>query len=98
MPDGQIYFKTVAEGSLDIIPVKDGKFQGQAQAGQRRVEVYSFKEEMSAEMKKMYGDKPPAGTASKTNTIPAKWNTESKLTAEVKTSGVNEFKFDITSK
>jgi hydrogenase maturation factor HypE len=99
MPDGEIYFKTVQIGALDIVPIKDGKFQGQAQSGARTVEIYSFREGMSEEAKKMYGDKAPPGMGtSKENVIPAKWNAESKLTAEVKETGANEFKFEITAK
>jgi len=33
----------------------------------------------------------------KENYIPSKYNTESKLTAEVSAGGANEFSFDVTS-
>ncbi|MGO8747001.1 MAG: hypothetical protein ACLQNE_13520 [Thermoguttaceae bacterium] len=100
LADGQIYFKTVATGSLDIVPIKDGKFKGDVEAGNRRVEISAYREGKPSEAAvKMYGDKAAqmAGNT-KENYIPAKYNTGSKLTAEVKTSGPNEFKFDLTSK
>ena len=46
----------------------------------------------------MYGDKAAQMGFARENYVPAKYNTESKLTADVKTGGPNEFKFDLTSK
>lgn len=94
LDDGQIQIKTVATGALDSIPIQNGQFSGTAQAGMKRVEIYAFKIAP-----------PPAETTTgmpqeevKTNYLPARYNTESTLTAEVKETGANEFKFDVTSR
>ena len=39
MTDGIIYFKTIAEGSVDQMEIKDGKFAGKVEVGDRRVEL-----------------------------------------------------------
>lgn len=86
---GMIYFKTVAAGSIDSVDVIDGKYAGQAEAGVRRVEIIAYKPAT--------GGTPGMG-GSEVNYIPAKYNVDSKLTAEVTASGPNDFPFDITSK
>lgn len=86
---GLIYFKTVSEGSLDALDIVDGKFQGEAEAGERRVEITALRPS-------------PGGTpgmdAGEENFIPAKFNTNSTLTANVSKEQANEFDFAVTSK
>ncbi len=92
MPDGEIRFWAVEKGDFQTVPIKDGKFKGEAKAGKRKVEICAFR---------MGQDKVMSGLkveGTRENIIPAKYNTQSKLTAEVKADGPNEFKFEITSK
>jgi hypothetical protein len=93
LPDGTITFSIVAQGSVVSLPIKDGKFEGQATAGKQRVEIRAFRADAANDMYK--------GTAMegsmKTNFLPAKYNTESTLTAEIKTEGTTELKFEVTS-
>src|SRR5438552_15083087 len=42
MPDGMIYFKTIVEGSVDQMEIKDGKFAGKVEVGDRRVEICRY--------------------------------------------------------
>jgi hypothetical protein len=99
LADGEVYFKTIATGALDIVLVKDGKFEGNVEAGNRRIEIYSFQTPNLSEAQLAKLDPISRQTAkSRKNTIPAKYNTESKQTAEVKTSGDNTFEFAVTSK
>jgi hypothetical protein len=87
---GSIFFKKVSEGAIDEIEIKDGKFSGQAQEGDCRVEVNSFDVQIID----------PQGMKSevKTNKVAPQFNSQSTLTAKVTASGPNEFKFDVTSK
>ena len=92
LKEGRIYFKTVETGANDGADIKDGKFAGQSEAGPKRVEVSSLR---TVPIK---GAKPPMPTESKEETLPAKYNQQSTLTATVTESGPNEFKFEVKSK
>lgn len=88
LPSGVIYFKTIATGAIDAADIKDGKFEGKAQAGDRRVEISA------------YETVPPQGNGpmdapTQRNTIPPQYNLESKLTAQVNREGPNQFTFDL---
>lgn len=86
IPDGQIVFNAPTGGSLDIVTIKDGRFEGAAQAGERRVEIFS-----------LLTVKDPMGDYQK-NVLPPRFSgKESELTANVKTDGPNEFKFELKS-
>lgn len=90
LAEGIIYFKTILEGSVDEMPIKDGKFQGQVEIGERRVEVCR------------YGLGPPikfgnAELPNKIETLPARYNQESELTATVTEDGPNVFAFTLES-
>ncbi len=95
LAEGEIYFVTKETGQIDIVPVKDGKFEGDAKAGSRRVEIRAYNIETP---------KPPADMPdlkmepTKTNYLPAKYNTNSTLTADVSADKPNEFTFDLASK
>jgi putative lipoprotein len=91
MPDGIIYFKTIVEGSVDQMDIKDGKFAGKVEVGDRRVEVCR------------YGLGPPikmgnAEIPNKIETLPARYNQASELKASVTQRGANEFSFEVKSK
>ena len=91
MPDGIVYFKTIAEGSVDQMEIKDGKFAGTVEIGERRVEVcrYGLGEPIK------FGN---SELPNKVETLPPRYNYESELKATVTESGPNEFRFAVTSK
>lgn len=95
LPTGEIYLRTTETGSLNIVPVKDGRFSGRAAAGKRRVEVNSFREEITPEARAMYGD---SASPSRVNTIPETFNSKSTIVADVVPDAVNEFTFEVRSK
>jgi predicted small lipoprotein YifL len=91
MEEGTVYFKTIIEGSVDEMAIKDGKFQGMVQVGDRRVEVCK------------YGLGPPikmgaAEIPNKIETLPVRYNLDSELKATVKEDGPNDFTFAVKSK
>ncbi len=90
LADGEVSFLLTGEAPTTF-PVKDGAFSGDAYAGSNKVELRSYK------------SGPPLATdpnkaPTKMNYIPDRFNTTSKLTAEVVAGGANDFKFDIASK
>jgi len=94
--DGQ----PLAEGQVTLLgektapetfTVKAGSFQGEAKPGKKRVEIRAFKLGKPTKM----GDTEIEATPE--NYIPAKYNTESTLTAEVAAGGLNPNKFDVQS-
>ena len=90
LTEGTVYFKTVATGSLDALAVKDGKFEGAAEVGDRRVEVNAFKT-------KVVGTGEMKGEV-KENLVHPRYNIDSTLTATVTEAGPNTFKFEVKSK
>ena len=93
MPEGEIAFVKVSEGIRDMLPIKDGKFEGGVLPGERKVEIRAYRvEKVGVEM---YGDDAPE---SRINYIPPKYNEQSDLTATITESGPNEFKFEASSK
>jgi len=92
LPSGKVHFKTVAAGSIDTVEVKDGAFSGQAEAGDRRVEVSSTQEVKNPNAT------PGMGDTMVEETVAPEFNTKSELTAKVTESGPNEFKFEVKSK
>lgn len=90
LADGVIYFKTLQTGTLETFPVKDGEFKGDAQEGDRRVEISAYRTTIQ-------GSGAMKGEV-KENLIPPRYNVDSKLTAAVTRDGPNTFKFDLASK
>jgi hypothetical protein len=92
LAEGEIYFVT-AGLPPEIMAVKEGNFAGKAQAGQRRVEVYAYRQ----------AQLPPTATVQPTtpareNFVPERYNSASVLKEEVKKTGPNQFQFDLKSK
>jgi len=90
MTQGEIRFEVAGEPGHEL-QVKDGAFSGEANIGKNRVEV------------KMYKEGPPLSTdpekkPTKINVIPAQYNSQTKLSAEITSSGASDLKFDVTSK
>ena len=92
LAEGLIYFKTIATGAIDSAPIKDGKFEGQAEAGQRRVEIVSPKTVDNPNATPGMLDK------EQIETIPARYNRDSTLEEVVKADGANEYQFDLKAK
>src|SRR5688500_8553045 len=77
MPEGDITFVGEAGRAPETLPIKDGKFEGPVAPGKVRVEIRANK--MGKETK--MGD--TIIPASPENYLPAKYNSESTLTAVV---------------
>ncbi len=89
LTEGTVYFKTVQTGAFDTLIVKDGKFEGDAEVGVRRVEVNAYRTKTI---------KDAMGGEVKENRIPARFNADSTLAATVTADGPNTFKFEVKSK
>jgi len=92
MPDGEVMFVVVGKHTA-VMPVTNGTFTGQAAAGTNRVEVYSYK--AGGDVVEMGGEK---FGGEKENFIPAKYNANTTLSAEVTEDGGGDFVFPVTSK
>lgn len=85
LAEGEIYFVLPGDPPT-ILPIKDGRFEGKTQAGVHRVEICAYRPRSGkAEM--------PGMTLPPENYLPARYNSESKLSAEVTASGPNQFEF-----
>lgn len=93
MAEGEISFVSQQDAIRDTLPVRDGKFQGEIRAGQRKVEVAAYREERQGV--EMYGDQAPV---SRVNYVDPEFNYNSKLVASVNTQSANEYTFDVKSR
>jgi hypothetical protein len=97
--DGEVYFKT--PGLVpEVLPIRDGRFEGAVLPGHQRVEVYSYQIHAAPARP---ADQAPAGAGDETapgrvNVMPARFNERSELSAEVTTGGPNRFVFDLTTR
>ena len=98
MPEGEISF--FGEGETpQTLEIKAGAFEGQVKTGKKRVEIRAYKEGATMPAKgEMYKDKKPPGGTSRENIIPARFNSNSKLTAEASASGLEPHDFKVESK
>lgn len=76
-----------------VLPIKAGKFEGNVEAGDLRVEIRAYKTGAPIMM-----DGKPFGDPVKENYIPSKFNAESSLKASIPAGGTKDLKFDIESK
>jgi hypothetical protein len=93
LPEGTVTL--VGEGGTapTKFDVKEGKFEGMASPGKKRVEIRAFKIGKPTKMATEVIEATPE------NYIPAAYNTESKMTAEGGAGGgLNPSKFDVKSK
>ena len=88
MESGDVTFAVAGEVP-DTIPVKSGAYEGKAKIGTARVEIRTYR---PGKKNEMYPNEEP----SPENYLPARYNSDSKLTAEVKQDGPNEFNFEVT--
>ena len=91
MPEGEISFDLGRGQPPVVLPIKDGSFSGEVFGGKNRVEVNAYKQgpPLSTD---------PKGPPTRVNTVDARFNFQSTLTADVTAGGPNEFKFDVRSK
>lgn len=89
LPEGKINFITPAQGVIETLEVKDGKFEGKAQAGERRVEINSYKVEVV--------NKDGMQSEAQIELVPQEYNKDSKLVAQVTEEGPNNLSFDVKS-
>jgi hypothetical protein len=90
LPDGRITFISLATGHADAMPIKDGRFEGQAAAGERRVEFsVVINGRPSGPLIPGMPETVPQ------ESLPAQFNSESKYKATVLPEGVNECSFDL---
>ena len=92
LAEAEIYLLTKETGDVDSVSVRNGTFEGEAKPGNRRVEIRAYRE--GEPVAPMPGAEPEP---SRVNYIPARYNAESTLTAEVTPEGPNQFTFELTS-
>jgi hypothetical protein len=89
LKEGEIFFSL--EGKPPhILEIKDGVFSGAAAIGKNRVEIRAYKPGAPLSTD-------PTGTPPKVNYIPAKYNDQSTLDADVPAGGASELKYAVTS-
>lgn len=92
MPEGDIRF--IVDGQPPkSLPIKGGSYSGKVFVGKNRIEIVAYKAA------------PPSSSGlstddqnQKINYLPDRYNTQSTLTAEVASSGANDFPFTVTSR
>jgi predicted small lipoprotein YifL len=93
--------RPIPEGDIQFIPenpeqraeggrIVDGKFTFEATAGKKRVEITASRADPVL--------KGPKGEPTFVDYIPAQFNTQSTLTADVNAGGPNEFKFELDAR
>jgi hypothetical protein len=92
LAEGQISFITLGQVP-EPVEIKDGKFQGKAKWGSRRVEIaayrpYPIPPSVPLSMHALMKD-------GKENYLPEIYHTHSTLTAEVQKNGNNDFTYDL---
>ncbi len=88
--DGYIIFKpTDPADRADGTAIVDGKYEMQAVAGTKKVEIQAMR---------TTDEKGSKGEPVQENYLPAEYNTATTLTADVTPEGPNEFDFDLKSK
>ena len=93
--DGRIQFrKTDGDQQAFSGEIKDGKYSLEAQAGSMKVEIVASRP--TGKFDTSNPDEPPQPVGEMY--IPAKYNAESSLTADVKADAENVIPFDLTTK
>lgn len=93
LESGTVYLRR-KDGEFFSVDIAAGKFAGQAMPGEYRVEISAIREETpSATALAMYG---PDAPRRQMNYIPAKYNTDSTLTATIDANGSEDLSFQLT--
>ncbi|NOX55775.1 MAG: DUF4198 domain-containing protein [Planctomycetes bacterium] len=103
IPDGQITFHPAqGTGRSYSGKIENGKFSFQCEPGAKKVEITATREvkadasKLSPEEQVQLEEEGAEGTVPE-QYIPARYNTQTELTAEVKESGDNTFEFNLKS-
>jgi hypothetical protein len=94
MAQGEVLF-TDEKLTQSTFTVTNGQFEGKSEAGNFKVEISSLQDATVAADPTGYA--PPGGTTKKNVVLPD-YNANSKLKAEVKASGPNEYAFEAKTK
>lgn len=90
LEEGDIYFMPLDPNvGAEAGKIQAGQFRFEAREGKMRVEIRASRENP--------GKRSPMGNIRKEEYLPARYNRESTLEAEVRSSGENAFTFDLTS-
>ncbi|MBA4065634.1 MAG: hypothetical protein C0501_18345 [Isosphaera sp.] len=102
MPDGELMLFPPDGGPPAVFPVWDGRFEGELPPGTYRVSIFGFKTlpppKRPGPKEDDAGDPLPAGAGRRVNVLPARFNTECKLTVEVTAAGPNDLTFPTESR
>jgi hypothetical protein len=91
LEEGDVYFMPLDPNiAAEAGHIQAGQFRFEAREGTMRVEIRASRE--------MPGKRSPMGNIRKEEYIPSRYNRESTLEAEVRSSGENVYTFDLTSK
>jgi len=90
LPEGSITLEGETGTAPDILSVKDGKFEGKATPGKKVVRITADKKGTPTKM----GDKVIEATME--NYLPPRFNSQSKIQAEVTPSGINPSNFKVS--
>ncbi len=90
--DGMVYLKHPEKGTVSSLPITNGAFQGDAEIGTLRVEIAGYRMVTPTTDMADYKLEP-----SKENFLPAKFHSESTVTAEVKADGSTVLTYDLKS-
>lgn len=92
--EGEIYL--IGDGAAPtILPIKAGAFAGETTAGAKRVQIYAYKDVPEHESPSMPGYTVPA---TRVNTMPAQFNTQSQLKANIAPNQPNVLELKLTSR
>ena len=94
LPEGRLIFTTVKLGLNDVVPIRDGQFSGRVALGDRQVMI-SVIELMDPPPSTMPGVVESGKVP--TETLPARYNAETTLSATITAAGPNEFVFNLVS-
>ena len=92
LPEGEITFSAPGEVP-NSMPIKDGDFEGKAKAGDVKVSIAVYKVGEPIMM-----DGKPVGDPVRTNILPVRFNTETRLKATIPATSTKDLKFDVESK
>jgi hypothetical protein len=87
LPEGRLYFFD-EKGLPTVDDFKEGRFAFQLTPGTKRVEIRAFE---------LINPPPPAPYDPKRNYLPARYNTNSTLRAEIPASGMTDLHFELQS-
>lgn len=91
LPDGHVVFKPDGQNIRpDADKITNGEFAFRATQGAKRVEIWANREKPGQEKNKVMG------LREKEQYIPKRYNSETTLKIEVKTTGENQYEFVLT--